>query len=182
MIRARSTNDLELKIKADKRDYLVGESVFLEMSLLNTGNDGIRIARFARVPSDDPIKNNFEVFVYDADGGRITRLSHVMTGRALYYPEILSIAPGETYRESIQLAGTFKRKNGGKKLKPQALWSLGEDPELYVSEYRTMAAGAFRVEVIYRVTAQHLISLSEAERAAVWQGELQSNTVEFLIK
>jgi len=173
--------DLELVIAADKEGYVVGENIFLEMSLHNAGSATIRAVKYSIVPADDPNKNNLEILIIDSSDKRLSRVSYVLTGRLEFYPEILRLNHGETYRQSIQLAGTFMRTQGRKKLK-QALWNFGEDPEIYSSEYPAMSPGKFRVQVIYCVTEQHLISLSEAERVTVWQGGLPSNILEISIR
>lgn len=152
----------------------------LVIELRNGGNGPIRVSKFFLVPADDPYKNDLEIQVTDHAGKRRSRISHVLTGRLEFYPQILSLDPGETYRESLQLAGTFVRKKGRSEVE-QALWSLGEDPEIYASEYPPITPGTFRVQVIYRVNEKHLISLNEAERATVWQGELGSNIIEISI-
>jgi len=174
------TQALKLKIWTEERNYAVGESIILAMEVRNAGNRPIRLSEFFMAPADDPLKNNLEVHVTDDAGKHLSRVSGVLTGRLEFYPQIQSIDPGEAYRDSIQLAGTFVRKKGRKKV-TQALWSLGENPELYMSEYPPMTPGDFQVQVIYRVNEKHLISLNEAERTEVWRGELVSNTIELSI-
>jgi gamma-glutamylcyclotransferase (GGCT)/AIG2-like uncharacterized protein YtfP len=104
-----------------------------------------------------------------------------LTGRSLDLPEIRSISPGETYLDSIQVAGTFAQGRGRKKIK-LALWSLGEDPEMNaINEYPAMMRGNFKIQVIYHVDKQHLISLDEVERPTVWKGKLISNDIDISI-
>ena len=178
---AQGNQELELSIRTEKSSYAVGETVLLEISLRNTGSKTINVLKYFMLPADDPNKNNLEIQLYDDAGDRISRISHVMTGRALYYPELRSINPGEAYRDSIRLAGTFTQKHGRKKVK-QALWSLGENPEITdASEYPLMARGAFKVQVIYHVGKKQLISLDEAKGSTVWQGQLISHTIEISI-
>jgi hypothetical protein len=181
MATAHSTQELELSIWTEKSSYAVGETVCLEISLRNTGSKTIKTPKYFILPADDPNKNNLEIQVHDAAGNRLTRISHVMTGRALYYPEIYSISPGKIYRDSFQLAGTFLQGHGRKKVK-SALWSLGENPEITLaSEYPVTSQGTFKVWVLYRVDEKNLASLSPADRSTVWKGELTSNTIEIVL-
>ncbi|MCZ7406260.1 MAG: hypothetical protein O8C67_15215 [Candidatus Methanoperedens sp.] len=174
--------ELELSIRTEKSRYTVGETVRLEISLRNAGSKTVKTPKYFMLPADDPNKNNLEIQVHDAAGNRLSRISHVMTGRALYYPDIFSINPGETYLDSFQLAGTFARKIGSKEIK-KALWSLGENPEITsLNEYPIMTRGTFKVQVIYHVDKKHLISLGEAESSDVWTGQLISNIIEIFIK
>lgn len=174
--------ELELSIRTEKSRYTVGETVRLEISLSNTGSKKVRTPKYFMLPSDDPNKNNLEIQVHDDAGNRLSRISHVMTGRALYYPDIYSINPSETYLDSFQLAGTFAQRHGSKKVK-KALWSLGENPEITsVNEYSIMTQGTFKVQVIYHVDKKHLISLAEAESSNIWKGQLISNIIEISIK
>ena len=173
--------ELELSIRTEKSRYTVGEIVVLEINLHNTGSKTVKIMKYFMLPADDPNKNNLEIQVRDAAGNRLPRISHVMTGRALHYPDIYSINPGETYLDSFQLAGTFARRNGNKKVK-KALWSLGENPEITsVNEYPIMTQGTFKVQVIYHVDKKHLISMGETESSDVWKGQLISNIIEISI-
>lgn len=176
-----SIQELELHIQTAKASYAVGEAVCLEISLHNIGSKTIKAPKYFMLPADDTDKNNMEIQVYDALGNRLSRISHVMTGRALHYPELYSINPGEIYRDSIQLAGTFIQGRGRKKIK-LALWNLGENPEITsVNEYPVMIRGTFKVQVVYHVDKQHLISLGEAESSAVWKGKLISNNINISI-
>jgi hypothetical protein len=171
---------LELSIRTESSGYIVGETVRLEVSLRNTGSKTVKTPKYFMLPADDPDKNNLEIQVYDAAGNRLSRISHVMTGRALYYPDINSINPGETYVDSFQLAGTFTQ---GSKTVKKVLWSLGENPEItFVNEYPIMTRGTFKVQVIYHVDKKHLMSLGEAESSDVWKGQLISNIIEIPIK
>jgi hypothetical protein len=96
--------------------------------------------------------------------------------------QIYSVNPGDTYRNSIQLASTFVQRHGRKKVK-QALWSVGENPEITsASEYPLVTQGTFKVQVIYHVDKKHLLSLGELESSTVWNGQLISNTTEISIK
>src|SRR5262245_13777868 len=122
----RADGELELNIRTQQPSYVAGESVFLEIGLHNRGARAVNVLEYFMLPADDPNKNNLEIFVYDAGGQRISRVSHTLTGRADYYPKIRSISPGETYRESKQIAGTFTLKKGRRKVQ-QRLWSFGED-------------------------------------------------------
>ena len=177
----KGTQELELTIGTEKSSYAVGEAVRLQIGLRNTGNKTIKVLKYFMLPADDPNKNNLEIHVYDAAGNRLSRVSHVMTGRALYYPQIQSINPGETYSDSIQLSGTFVQRQGRKKAK-LALWNFGENPEITsASEYALVSQGTFKLEIIYHVSSANLISLSEAESSTVWNGQLISNTIEISV-
>jgi hypothetical protein len=177
----QSFKELELRIQTEKAVYAVGESIFLDVGLLNTGSKTLKTLKYFMLPADVPTRNNLEIQVYDAAGNRLSRISHVLTGRSLDLPEIRSISPGETYLDSIQVAGTFAPGRGRKKIK-LALWSLGEDPEMNaINEYPAMMRGNFKIQVIYHVDKQHLISLGEVERPAVWKGKLISNDIDISI-
>jgi len=179
---ANGVQELELRIKTGKSSFAIGETIRLEIALRNTGSTVIKTPKYFMLPADDRNKNNLEIQVHDLAGKRLSRVSQVLTGRSLDSPEIVSINPGETYRDSVQLAGTFARKQGRKKVE-QALWSLGENPEeTFASEYPSMSQGTFEVKVSYRVDESHLINLDEGERSAVWKGQLISNTIELSIR
>lgn len=180
MTTAHETHDLELGIRPDKAGYVVGEAIFLDISLRNVGSQVVKVPTYFIVPADDPDKNNLEIRVYDANGNRLSRVSDVLTGRLLYHPQIYEIDPGQAYRDSVQVAGTFTQSQRRKKI-GQPLWSLGEDPELTATEYPPVTPGTFKLQVAYHVTQRHLISLSEAERSTVWQGQLTSNIIEISI-
>ena len=177
----QGSEELKLSIRTEKSVYVSGETVYLEVSLRNTGSKTIKAPKFFMLPADDPNKNNLDIRVYDAAGHRLSRISHTLTGRSEYYPEIRPIKPGEIYRDSIKLAGTFAQGHGRKKIK-NALWSLGENPELSAAnEYPFIAQGTFKVQVIYHVGKEHLMGLREAEVSTVWKGELISNTIEIVL-
>jgi len=177
----RADGELELNIRTQQPSYVAGESIFLEIGLHNRGPRAIKAPEYFMLPADDPNKNNLEIFVYDAGGQRISRVSHTLTGRAGYYPKIRLISPGETYSESKQIAGTFTLKQGRQKVQ-QRLWSLGENAEIgSANEYPVVIPGKYEVQVIYTVNQNHLISLNEAERSTIWTGRLSSNTIEILI-
>jgi hypothetical protein len=178
---ANGSAELDLFIKTAKSTYEVGESVWLEINLHNKSKEPVKILKYFMLPADDPEKNDLEVRVYDPAGKRLSRISHVLTGRALYYPQVYSLAPGESYLDSIQLAGTFTQGAGRKKNK-LALWSLGENPEINsLNEYPVMRHGTFKVQVIYQVDKEHLISLSQQERSAIWKGQLISNIIDISV-
>jgi hypothetical protein len=173
---------LKLSIQTEKAAYATGEPIWLEISLFNAAASQVRVSKYFMLPADDPNKNNLEIQVYDTAGNRVSRISHTMTGRAIPYPEILGIGPGDTYKDSIRLAGTFLQKKGRKKVEV-ALWSLGENPQITdANEYPSMLPGTYTVQVSYRVNKKHLISLPETESLAVWQGQLTSNTLQISIK
>jgi hypothetical protein len=178
---AQSFQELELRVQTEKAAYAVGESIFLDISLLNTGSKKLKTLRYFMLPADVPIKNNLEIQVYDAAGHRLSRISHVLTGRSLDLPEIRSISPGEIYLESIQVAGTFTQGRGRKKVK-LALWNFGEDAEINsINEYPVMTRGKFKIQAIYRVDKQHLNSLSESESSTIWKGQLISTPIDISI-
>lgn len=173
---------LELHIQTEGASFEVGEPVYLEISLRNTGKEPVKALKYFMLPADDANKNNLEIQVYDAAGNRLSRISHVLTGRALYYPEIYSISPGDAYRDLIQLAGTFIQRDGRKKIK-KALWCLGENPEITsASEYPSVTPGNFKIRVIYHINNIHLVSLNELESSSIWKGQLISNTIEISMK
>lgn len=172
---------LKLNIQSDKESYAIGESVWLKISLHNTGTKTIKIHEFFTLPADDPAKNNIKIKVQDSGGKTLARISHTMTGRAAYYPKIRSIYAGYSYLDSIQLAGTYKQKIKRKNTE-MALWSLGENPEITsANEYPPMTPGTFELQVIYQVDDGHLLNLDEQERTSIWKGKLISNTIEFSI-
>jgi hypothetical protein len=173
--------ELELSIRTEKPEYALGEAVWLDVGLRNTGRHTIHALKYFMLPADDPGKNTLEIHLHDAAGHRISRVSHVMTGRAINYPQIIAIDPGETYRESRQLAGTFPQQAGSTRER-RALWSFGENPAITsASEYPAVTPGIFRVHVSYHVDTRHMVSLSEATRSTVWEGRLISNTIEIAI-
>ncbi|HMH53881.1 MAG TPA: hypothetical protein VK548_26855 [Candidatus Acidoferrum sp.] len=175
---ADGTRELELSIRTEKSSYAIGEPVFLEIGLRNTGSRPIKVLRYFVLPADDPNKNNVEIHIYDPAGNRVSRVSHVLTGRALYQPQTHSIGSGETYRDSLRVAGAFALRDSGTE-RTQALWSLGEDPEITAaSEYPRVTRGRFTARVVYRVDDNHLMGLTEAESRTVWKGQLTSNTIE----
>lgn len=177
MATATDLQSLELRIAAAKDSYAVGERVALTLELRNTGSSPLKVPKFFLLPADAPGKNTLEIRVHDAAGRRLTRISHMLTGRALYQPQLVSLDAGAVYAELLPIAGSYTRKQGRKKIE-RALWSLGEEPlAASANEYPEMAPGTYRVEAVYHVEAAHLISLDEAERRAVWQGELASNTL-----
>jgi hypothetical protein len=178
---AHSPEELKLSIRTQKSTYAVGEAVYLEIGLRNTGTTPIKVLKYFRLPADDPSKNNLEIQVYDAGGNPLSRVSHVLTGRALYYPETRVIKPEESYGESIQLTGTFNRRSGDKTVS-QAIWIFGENPEITsVNEYPLMTRGTFKVKIVYHVYAKQLANLGEAEGSTVWIGESISNTIEITV-
>jgi hypothetical protein len=178
---AAHTEQVTLSIRTGKSSYAVGEAVWLEIGLHNTGTTTVKVLKYFRLPADDPNKNNLEIQLFDAAGNRLSRVSNVLTGRALYHPEIRPINPDETYSESLQLAGTFNRRSGRKAVK-QALWVFGENPEITsVNKYPLMTPGTFKVKVIYHVYAKQLASLGETESSTIWMGELISNTIEISV-
>lgn len=172
-----SSQDLELSIRTQKSRYAVGEAIFLEIGLSNNGGKEIRILKYFMLPADDPHKNNLTIHVYDEAGDSLSRVSHVLTGRALYRPQIHSLSPGETYSEALQVAGTFVHKK-----ETVAFWNLGEDPVLAsANEYPKVTPGKFKLQVVYLIDKSHLTSLTESESAGVWNGKLISNTLEISI-
>lgn len=178
----QGAQELELVIRTSKARFSVGERIDLEISLHNTASVPIKTPTYFMLPADDPRKNNLEIEISDVGGNRLSRIGHVMTGRAVHYPEIRTIKPGETYRDSKQIAGTFIQARDKKKIK-QALWSFGENPEVTsVNEYPPMAQGSFMVRVVYRVNQQHLTGLEKAESSTVWKGQLISNMIEVSIE
>lgn len=182
MTAATGIQTLEFRIAAGKDSFSVGEPVRLTLELRNTGASPVKLPKFFMLPADAPGKNTLEIHVRDQAGRRLTRISHVLTGRALYYPETVSIDAGAVYQQSLQIAGTFMQKQDRKKIE-RALWSLGEDPVVAsANEYPPMSSGAFRVEAVYRVEDRHLLNLDKAERPTVLQGELISNTIDILIE
>lgn len=173
---------LKLTIQTDKAAYTVGESVPLKISLKNTGADTTTVAQFFMLPADDPAKNTLKITVQDSGGKAVTRMSHILTGRALYYPRLRFIHGGESYEDFIELAGTYKGEISGKNTE-RALWSLGENPAVTsASEYSPMTPGTFEVQVIYHVDDRHLINLDAEKRETVWRGELTSNRIQFSIE
>lgn len=178
---AEATPALELHIQTEKAVYAVGEPVMLRISVHNRGTNRVKIPKYFMLPADDPDKNNLEIQVYESSGKRLSRISHVMTGRALYYPELYSIDPGETYQNSIQIAGRFAQGRDRKKVK-LALWNLGENPEITsVNEYPPLTKGTFKIQAVYHVNEKHLSSLGEFEKSGIWKGQLISNNIEVSI-
>lgn len=177
-----SGTSLSLRIRAESASVTVGESIDLEVALHNAGSTPVKTTRFFLMPSDDPDKRNLEIELSDFAGNRLARIGHVMTGRAVYYPEIRLIGAGETYRESIPLAGTFTQKGGRKRVK-RALWNFGENPEvLSANEYPPVTPGRYTVRIVYRVSKEQLDRLSENERSTIWTGRLVSNPLEITIR
>jgi hypothetical protein len=171
-----------LNIQSDKESYAVGESVRLRINLHNAGTETIKTPSFFILPADDPTKNNIQIKVQDSNGKTLERISHTMTGRALYYPEIELISPNDSYQNSIQIAGTYTQTRGRRNTEV-ALWSLGENPEVtHANEYPPMTQGMFKVQVIYQVNDEHLIRLDEEERITIWKGKLFSNTIKLSIE
>ena len=178
-----SGTSLSLRLRTENPAAAVGDSIRLELGLHNAGTMPIKTPKFFIMPSDDPAKRNLDIEVTDSAGKRLSRTGHVMTGRALYYPEIQVIGAGETYRESIPLAGTFTQKDGGRKRVTVALWSFGENPEVAsANEYPPVAPGAYTVRIVYRVSKEHLNKLGEDQRTSIWTGRLVSNPVEITIR
>jgi hypothetical protein len=168
---------LRLNIQSDQEIYTIGTPVWLKISLHNSGAETIKIPDFFMLPADEPTKNNLGIKVQDSEGRMLARISHTMTGRALYYPKIRPIDAGGSYHYSIQLAGTYKQKLKEKNVKI-ALWSLGENPEITsVNEYPPIIPGLYKIHAIYQVDDAHLISLTGEERTSIWKGKLISNTI-----
>jgi hypothetical protein len=165
-----------LTIHTSKAHYKAGEDIDLEVKLSNIGTKPVNILKFFMVPADDPGKNNLELQVRDAGGNRLSRVSNVLTGRALYFPDGHTLNPGETYTAPFRLAGTFVRPENRDKQK-QALWSLGENPEVYSSDYPAMASGTFSVQAIYKVGEQQWEGFRKTNDASLWTGQLVSNTI-----
>jgi len=178
---ASDSQPLKLNIQLDQESFTVGQGILLSISLSNVGNTIVNVPEFFLLPSDDPAKNNLYIMVYDSSGQRIARISHTMTGRAIYYPYIQTIPPGESYNDIISLAGTFVRKIKRKKT-VSALWCFGENPEiLLANEYPPVQQGTFTVQVIYQVNEKNLVTLEQEKKKEVWQGTLHSNIVKFSI-
>ena len=178
----RPSEGLALSIRTEKSSFAVGERVVVEVRLHNTGSTVITVLKYFMLPADNPDKNTLEVQVSDAGGKRLSRVSHMLTGRALYYPQTRSIDPGDTYGDPVPIAGTFTRTISGTEV-TQAVWCLGEDPEAAsFNEYPPMTPGKFTLRVAYRVTENHLVNLREPERAAIWTGQLISNSLEISVE
>ena len=171
-----ASQEVTLTIHTSQAHYKVGEDIDLEVTLSNTGIKPVSVLKFFMLPADDPTKNNLEIQVRDAAGNRLSRESHVLTGRALYYPDGHTLNPGETYTTSFRLAGTFARPKNGEKHQ-QALWSLGENPEVYSSDYPAMTPGTFSVQAIYKVGEQQWEGFRKTSDASLWIGQLVSNTI-----
>jgi hypothetical protein len=165
-----------LTIHTGKAHYKVGEDIDLEVKLSNAGPNPVNVLKFFMLPADDPGKNNLEIQVRDAGGNLLSRVSEVLTGRALYFPDGQTLNPGETCTASFRLAGTFVRPEERDKHK-EALWSLGENPEVYSSDYPAMAGGTFSVQAIYKVGEQQWEGFRKANDASLWTGQLVSNTI-----
>lgn len=179
MNKAEATQEPELRIQTEKTAYTAGECIVLQISLHNSGARPVKIPKYFMLPADDPNKNNLEIQVYEGSGKRLSRISHVMTGRALYYPELISLGPGETYQDSVQVAGRFAQGRDRKKV---TLWNLGENPEITsVNEYPPVTRGTFKIQAFYHVNETHLTSLRESEKSGIWKGKLISNTIEVSI-
>jgi hypothetical protein len=173
---------LEFRIVASEQRFSVVEPIWLTLTLRNVGERPVGLAKFFMLPADDPGKNTLEIRVTDAAGQRVTRISHMLTGRALYHPQTVLLDAGARYQEAVQIAGTFAQKHGRKTIE-RALWNLGEDPaEASANEYPLVSAGTFNVTAVYHVDDRHLINLDAAERPAVWRGELKSNTTEIVVE
>ena len=154
----------------------------MTLTLRNVGERPVGLAKFFMLLADDPGKNTLEILVIDPAGRRVTRISHVLTGRAVYYPQRVPPNAGARYQEAVQIAGTFAQKHGRKTIE-RALWNLGEDPaEASANEYPPMLAGTFNVAAVYHVDDRHLVSLDAAERPYVWRGELKSSTTEIVVE
>lgn len=171
---------LQLRIDSAAPAVAVGEEIRLVLSLHS--ESAVKLARFFMSPGDERSKSSLEIQVHDQAGRRIARTSHVLTGRALHYPEVITVGPGESYRESIQLAGSFVVEPGpGRSRRP--LWNFGEDPAVTsASEYPPMTAGTYTVTARYRVDEAYLINLDQPQAAAVWRGELVSNAIELQVR
>jgi hypothetical protein len=182
MSTSASPQELALHIESAAPAVAVGEEIRLVVSLQSPA--AVKVAKFFMSPGNERSKSSLEIQVHDEAGRRIARASHVMTGRALHHPQVTTAGPGETYRESIQLAGTFSMKQGSSRKKlARPLWSFGEDPATTsASEYPAMTAGTFKVTAVYRVDDPYLVSLDEAQRAELWRGELVSNTIELVVR
>jgi hypothetical protein len=176
MSEARDIEDVTLTIHTGKAGYKVGEAIDLAVTLSNSGTKPMNVLKFVMLPADAPGKNNLKIQVHDAGGNLLSRVSDVLTGRALYYPEEQTLAPGETYTSSFRVAGTFARPENRDNQK-HALWSLGEDPEICSNEYPPMTPGKFSIQAMYEVGEQQWEGSHKTNDIKSWTGQLVSNTV-----
>lgn len=94
---------LSVNVKADSRSYRLGEAIEIEVSLINSGDQGIDFLPW-NTPFDPGGSGNF--FTVHRDGGPVAFLGRMIKRSAPEASDYQNLAPGATIHARINL-GTF---------------------------------------------------------------------------